>query len=827
MTEPEKNNPNEVDQVKKQPGITKIFLAVFLIITVAAVGLFLWHSGGATALKNLLVKNNTGNNISPDNGQALFGLTLTAPVFAHSETTGSSVEPAVPPYTITTDQLENLRSFKKENIDFNQAELAAMENPGFFLTENYLIKDQSNGMDDFTDTYSAFMGNTDEYYREPQNSLFITSDLGLHLYHLLVDRSFQAIEETKFQPMLRNMTQALFIDSISNYKANIDAKLKQGYRDLAIFYLVPLVVLDAGSTAIAQLKPEDFSDFAQYMQAVDQAQIDQSQQKLNFALTAKTYNGVDLPDGIYDMAKAELQLINEAKGIAPSPFFTPLRPEFENDYSQFTPRSHYTKNNILKSYFIAMMWYGRLGFTVKDAALTRDALMITGQINNLKVGGSSLAKMWSDLSATIDFFVGETDDLTASQYTAEAQQIFGNNLTAADLTDDDQIIRFINAAKQDLPKPKILSEAINMNTVDEKTKDELLAETMQFRFMGQRFTPDAYFLNRLTQGDEAPDPETGQKLPSMPTALMPISLIAPENNTVKSYLDVWISAKAPQSDKIIAKVYGQLQAEIATYQAATWTQNIYWSWLNCFRPLLQDYGSGYPLFMDNQAWQKKTLSTTLGSYTELKHDTLLYAKQSYAERGGGPPEEPPLPPAVKGYVEPDLVFWQRLTNLAIMTENGLNDRELLSQEFIVRYDTFIKAANFFQKIVGRELANQAISDDDFETLRIIPATLNLIAEPLANQELTDKDRRAGIIADIHTDAVKNQILYEATAKPYIIYVVVKDINGTRLTRGAVYSHYEFTAPIDGRLTDEVWQNQVYLGQGSLSKADQWSQDLVR
>ena len=90
-----------------------------------------------------------------------------------------------------------------------------------------------------------------------------------------------------------------------------------------------------------------------------------------------------------------------------------------------------------------------------------------------------------------------------------------------------------------------------------------------------------------------------------------------------------------------------------------------------------------------------------------------------------------------------------------------------------------------------------------------------------------KDRRAGIIADIHTNVPLGEILYESTGKPYVIYVAVKDVNGTRLTHGAVFNHYEFADKLDGRLTDEDWQAKVYLGQGTLPATDKWSQDLLK
>ena len=687
--------------------------------------------------------------------------------------------------------------------------------------------------------YNDFDGNSNKYYREPQDTVFITSDAVLHLYHILIDRSFQKIEETKFQPMLRAMTEALFLDSINNYNSASEPKIKKSYKRLSAYYLIPLVILDTGNkSAEIDLDPENYFTFAQYLDAVSAEKIKNSKDKLEFSLDNRIYNGIELSDEIYDLAKQELELINNAKGTADSPIFTPLRPEFINDYSQFKPRSHYTKNDILKSYFIAMMWYGRMGFTLDSPALTRDALIITGQVNNVKINDKNLSELWSDMAVVIDFFVGEVDDLTPYQYTEIIQKIYGEEMTNQELADDELLNNFIKTAVKELPQPKILSEVILMEDYDSETKESLLASTMQFRFMGQRFTPDAYILNKLTQGDEAPDSETGQKLPSTPTALMPISLLNPSNRLVKSCLDEWInnparieSQKRPffdgRSDKVIAKFYSQLNNEFSAYDNKVWTQNIYWSWLNCFKPLLSDYGDGYPFFMSNQEWQKKNLGTVLGSYTELKHDTLLYAKQSYAELGGGGDNPEEIPPVAKGYVEPDLIFWNRIIALAETTKKGLTERNIFPDEFKRKYQAFLESSNFFKKIVEQELQNQEISDDDFEKLRKISLKFAAIVAPLPGQELTVKERRAGIIADIHTDAVKGQILYEATGKPHIMYVAVSDINGARLTRGAVFNHYEFTNPLDERLSDEDWQAKVYDETDNLPDEDKWSKELIK
>lgn len=815
---------------KKPLGWVVIFVVGALIIS--AVSAYLYFTQNQNKPTDIKPPQGDQTEVS---GKELFAFSLTRPAFADASESFDLVKPQVPKIRTVFSKITNAKSFaEKENINFSASQIQALEDNGFFLTENEYIKDQTEWekKDDFVDSYKKIMGSTVPFAREPQNTVFITSDLALHLYHILIDRSFQRIEETKFQPMLRAMTTVLFKDALNNYNTATTPELKETYKRLTAYYLVPLVALDTGTaSAGVEINPDGYKTFAEYLAEISEAEIANSEKPFSFSLSDKTYNGQNLPDEIFNLASEEMKLVNEAKGIALSPLFTTVRPEFKNDYSQFTPRSHYTKNDVLKSYFIAMMWYGRMGFTLNSPELTRDALVITGQINSLSTADEKIAKLWSDMAVAIDFFVGEEDDLNAFQYTEEAKKIFGDNLTDSELTNSDRIDDFIEAAKKDLPKPRILSEAIMMSDVDEKSKEALLADTMQFRFFGQRFTIDAYILNKLTQGDESPDPETGQKLPTMPTALMPISLIAPENKMVKGYLDAWVTdpmrieKQGRESDKVIAKIYAELDKEIKSYDESVWTQNIYWSWLHCLQPLLASYGEGYPVFMANEAWQKKNLGTTLGSYTELKHDTLLYAKQSYAELGGGGPEGE-LPPAVKGYVEPDIVFWNRIISLAKKTKSGLESRGLMPEYFRQRYDIFIEQAEFYRQIAIKELKNEKISDDDFEKLRVSPFQSDQIVMPLPGQELTDKDKRAGIIADIHTDAVKSEILYEATGKPHIIYVAIQDANGSRLTRGAVFNHYEFAEKIDGRLTDEKWQEKVYSGKGDLPVADTWTASLL-
>ncbi|NCF75324.1 MAG: DUF3160 domain-containing protein, partial [Xanthomonadaceae bacterium] len=424
------------------------FVGVFLIILIASVGIYniLEFTKNKENQKNLAVKQETQIvdkekqkkeniiNKNFDKSKKLFSFSLVKPVFARYSEIKTNVKPSLIGEKIKANELTNIKDFKSSDIEFSEKQKKALEDIGFFLTKNNYIKEQKWGNDDFVDTYQHFKGSENKYYREPDDTLFITSDVALHLYHILIDRSFQKIEEDKFQPMLKEITKALFKDSVNNYNNADNQVIKDSYKRLSVYYLIPLVILDSANNKKIKLNPSDFETYAKYIEAEEMQNKKLSQAKLSFSLQSKKYNGIELSNEIYDLAKKELNLISNAKGVKFSPLFTPLRPYFKNDYSQFKPRSHYTKNNILKSYFIAMMWYGRMGFSLDSNELTRDAIIMTGQINNLKTdSGAKVAQIWSNMAAVIEFFVGEVDDLTPYQYTGLIKKKYGNDITNGEL----------------------------------------------------------------------------------------------------------------------------------------------------------------------------------------------------------------------------------------------------------------------------------------------------------------------------------------------------------------------------------------------------------
>src|SRR5436189_6442257 len=89
------------------------------------------------------------------------------------------------------------------------------------------------------------------------------------------------------------------------------------------------------------------------------------------------------------------------------------------------------------------------------------------------------------------------------------------------------------------------------------------------------------------------------------------------------------------------------------HEPAAWDDNIYMGWLAALRELsAPTTDASHPEAMRTHAWAMKTLNTQLASWTQLRHDTILYAKQRYTGGDGC------VYPA--GFVEPRVAFWQRL-----------------------------------------------------------------------------------------------------------------------------------------------------------------------
>jgi len=186
-----------------------------------------------------------------------------------------------------------------------------------------------------------------------------------------------------------------------------------------------------------------------------------------------------------------------------------------------------------------------------------------------------------------------------------------------------------------------------------------------------------------------------------------------------------------------------------------------------------------------------------------------------------------LPPVVKGYVEPNLDFWNRLSQLVSQTKQVFSQNNLFSDtDVAARLQNFQDITNFYSALAKQEMQGKAISDNDYEKLRT--TTLSFMVQPLDSASQPDQDTgKVALVADIATDAVKGQVLYEADGQPYIMLAIVDNEKSPRVTVGLAYNQYEFTQGLGGqRLTDEDWKSWVYDQPAKLPDKNFWYDSLV-
>src|SRR5262249_45774211 len=184
-----------------------------------------------------------------------------------------------------------------------------------------------------------------------------------------------------------------------------------------------------------------------------------------------------------------------------------------------------------------------------------------------------------------------------------------------------------------------------------------------------------------------------------------------------------------------------VRAVVDAQNPAVWEETIYAHWLACLRELSKPTTAAkYPEAMRTQAWAMKTLTTQLASWTHLRHDTLLYVKQSYSARTMC------IYPA--GYVEPRPEFWARFERMAAHGAD-LIEKTPYPDRTINRYGVGVKMKEvqkkqvaFLREFAGRlstlkglaekELAQKEFTDDDVKFIRSLVELHGGSGEPRYN-----------------------------------------------------------------------------------------------
>ncbi len=353
---------------------------------------------------------------------------------------------------------------------------------------------------------------------------------------------------------------------------------------------------------------------------------------------------------LYDIAKQEYDLIDKVAGYQTSPLLGD-----KLDYSQFTVRGHYTRSEELGRFFKTMMWFGIAPYSILEKEIYNYDNVLQALLMTYTTFADSEvtcdAELWSNIYQPTAEYVGLSDDIDVFTMNSLRLSVFGENEDPNIYNDESYYEKLFEAVKA-LPEPQIQAEFVYIDAPTGK----------QFRYMGQRYILDSYILQELI------DPI----LRPVPTSLDVMGVLGSDLAE-----DLLVNVYKPQDQwPDYTEKYHNLEEEVSNYTSEIWETNLYNGWLWSLKDELTEFDadSGMPFFMTTEAWKNKTLNTALGSYTELKHDTVLYGKQAMAEMGG------PTDFADQHYVEPNIGLYNKLLYLTDFTISVLEKRGMLNEK---------------------------------------------------------------------------------------------------------------------------------------------------
>ena len=457
-------------------------------------------------------------------------------------------------------------------------------------------------------------------------------------------------------------------------------------------------------------------------------------------------------------------------------------------YSLFKPRGYYTHSEQLSRYFRSMMWMQYAsGCLDCEEQLSRYALMASVLVND-----NRLRTMLQRISSPIDMLVGPADGVSVLDAARQLQTEHGD---IAKLLKRKKLLRTFQQTllAQNKQKARIRPK-------------EQISCAEKISLLPQRYLYDAEVMQELV--DTQTKPETRRGYPKALDVMAAMGVDAAERVLMK---------ELHEADKW-GNYASRLDSLKRIMPQQTKDSTLYNMWCAALVDMQKDKNPQQPYFMKTPQWEKKKLNTALASWTELKHDVILYAKQPMgAECGGMIPD-----PVAVGYVEPNVGYWKQALKLIDKTTDVLRRQGLLTDRAENLAGQLKENTQFMLRISEKELKGERLTDEEFNSIEKMGSTYEYLTLDIVKRDSTyagmmwedvsGPDRSLACVTDVYTANASNNpdrgVLHEAVGYADDIYVVV-EINGLLyLTRGSVFSHREFHTPLGTRLTDEQWQQML-------------------
>jgi hypothetical protein len=521
-----------------------------------------------------------------------------------------------------------------------------------------------------------------------------------------------------------------------------------------------------------------------------------------------------------------MSAVNSASGVVEVSLFGSTRTE---DFSQYVPRGHYTQSEELKRYFRAMMWLGRTDFrmleTQPDGAQHLNRRDVEAAFALVELLDERRRTSYRTVDDAIRAFVGDQDYLTVEQMAPLAQNLgIARRSDLAKLSDGE--------LAQGLAKTTFGRQRIASHIMVNGGVTATLPLSLSFAFFGQRYVLDSHVFSQVVY-DRVP------KRPGVPLRMMPdpldVAFAALGNNQALTLLAPGLERHRYSGELAVARVLAD------EHGSSYWRSNLYNLWMSSLRGLspagdLATNGPGLFTVARTEAWGRRILNAQLASWAELRHDTLLYAKQSYT---GVPVCEFP-----DAYVDPYPSFFAAIESFAA------HGRELagrlsfpanspLPQMLGTYFSRLGSSMRILREMAEGELAGAQITAAQLEFINqavvlqdagcasvIIGATGWYPALFFTNQASVERDP---VIADVHTqpaDEAGNlvgKILHVGTGDPRQMVVTVDTCGMPRAYVGLASAYFERITENFKRLTDEEWAKSI---SGAAPADVPWMTDLI-
>ena len=506
-----------------------------------------------------------------------------------------------------------------------------------------------------------------------------------------------------------------------------------------------------------------------------------------------------------------------AKIVALAPAGYPLFSSTQRtiDFSQFTVRGHYTRLPRLGRYFQSMIWLGRTEFMLTKPVEHGPNMPTDDDIQRQIIGtyllrealdrGGNLSIL-NEIDELLAFLVGESDNVRAEHL--DMLKMETGFASAASLLD----LNVVKTFQHVLATKPFAGQRINSQILmSDPSNPEQLAPPSAFLLLGQRFIIDSYVFGNVVYDKILKD---GQKVRRMLPKPMD-ALYALGNDAAAQLVQ----------DELVRYHYAPnisgLRYLIDAYGEDFWTASLYNTWLNAIRTLNPpDDLERFPEFMRTAAWWQEKMNTQLASWSQLRHDNLLYAKQSYS--GGITCSYP------EGYVEPYPDLYARLATFARNAESVYRQKKL---DFIANYFKNMRGImDTLQSIATKELDATPLLHEETQFIKSMLFRVPMGCEIghsgwyqqlFYQRSISDPDF---IVADVHTaptDEAGNMVgwvLHAGTGKINMGFAVAPSQRGDMVVyTGAMMSYHEHTTTNFKRLNDEEWAKS--LKQTAYSRPD--------